>query len=84
MLAAPQWPIYALSPDQWKAASQAGIAELPEPTPGACEWQLWAYSPTLLPGTNSVDPLSLILSLQDNPDERIQLALDELKEQLPW
>lgn len=84
MLAAPQWPIYALSPAQWKAATQAGIEELPEPTPSACEWQLWSYSPALLPGTSSVDPLSLILSLQDNQDERIQLALDELKELLPW
>ncbi len=51
---------------------------------GTCEWQLWSHNPALLDGTGAVDPLSLTLSLQDNPDERIQLALDELKEQLPW
>lgn len=84
MLAAPQWPTYALSPAQWKVATQAGVEVLPEPVTGACEWQLWSYSPALLPGSPTVDPLSLTLSLQDNPDERIQLALDELKEQLPW
>lgn len=84
MLAEPKWPIYAISPAQWRAATQAGIEELPEAADGACEWQLWSYTPALLAGTGVVDPLSLTLSLQDNPDERIQLALDELKEQLPW
>lgn len=84
MLAEPKWPIYAISPVQWRAATQAGIEELPEANVGACEWQLWSYNPALLPGTGAVDPLSLTLSLQDNPDERIQLALDELKEQWPW
>jgi hypothetical protein len=31
-----------------------------------------------------VDPLSLTLNLQGDSDERIQLALDELKDQFPW
>lgn len=84
MLAEPKWPIYAISPTQWRAATQAGIEELPEAAAGACEWQLWSYAPALLVVTGVVDPLSLTLSLQDNPDERIQLALDEIKEQLPW
>lgn len=84
MLGEPKWPSYALSPAQWRAATQAGVDELPEATAGACEWQLWSYSPALLAGTGAVDPLSLTLSLQDNPDERVQLALDALKEQLPW
>lgn len=84
MLAEPKWPIYAISPAQWRTATQAGIKELPEAMAGACEWQLWSYNPALLDGTGGVDPLSLTLSLQDNPDERIQLALETLKEQLPW
>ena len=84
MLAEPKWPIYAIGPVQWRAATLADIEELPEAVAGACEWQLWSYSPALLAGTGAVDPLSLTLSLQDNPDERIQLALDALKEQLPW
>jgi len=84
MLTEPKWPVYAVSTAEWKAATDAGVRELPEPITGACEWQLWSYSPALLPGTATVDPLSLILSLHDNPDDRIQLALDELKRQLPW
>ena len=84
MLTEPQWPVYALSPAQWKAATQAGVETLPEQLPGACEWQLWHYNPALVPDSATVDPLSLTLSLQDEADERVQLALGELKERFPW
>lgn len=84
MLTEPKWPVFALTAAAWKAATDAGVRELPEPEAGAEEWQLWSYSPALVPDANTVDPLSLTLSLQENADERIQLALDELKGQLPW
>lgn len=84
MLTEPKWPVYAVSPVAWKAATDAGVRALPEPIAGAQEWQLWSYSPALLSGVATVDPLSLMLSLQDNVDDRVQLALDELKGQLPW
>jgi hypothetical protein len=45
---------------------------------------VWSYTPALLPDSKTVDPLSLTLSLQDAADERIQQALDELKEHFPW
>jgi hypothetical protein len=84
MLAEPQWPSYAISPAQWKTATQTGIETLPEPLPGACEWELWHYNPALVPNSETVDPLSLTLSLQGNTDERVQLAVDELKGRFPW
>lgn len=84
MLAEPQWPVYAITSADWKAATEAGIRELPEPVAGAQEWQVWSYSPALVPDAPTVDPLSLTLSLQDNADERVQLALDELHGQFPW
>ena len=84
MLAEPQWSVYAVSPAQWKAATETGIEILPEPLAGASEWQLWRYNPALAPDREKVDPLSLTLSLQDEADERVQLALDELKERFPW
>jgi len=84
MLAEPQWPIYALSPAQWKAATQAGLETLPELLPGACEWQLWHYNPAIVPESATVDPLSLTLSLQHEADERVQLALGELKKHFQW
>jgi hypothetical protein len=84
MLTEPKWPVRAVTIAQWKEATSAGVRELPEPTAGAQEWQLWTYSPALLPDVATVDPLSLTLSLQDSVDDRIQIALDELKGQLPW
>ncbi len=84
MLTEPKWPIYALTAADWKAATDAGVRELPEPEAGAQEWQLWSYSPALVPDATTVDPLSLTLSLQEDADDRVQLALDELKGQLPW
>jgi DNA-binding transcriptional ArsR family regulator len=84
LLAEPAMPVYAVSPVQWKAAMKAGVEELMEPRKGCCEWQLWNYSPELLANSRTVDPLSLTLSLQHETDERVQLALDELRKQFPW
>jgi hypothetical protein len=84
MLVEPSWPTYALSPSQWKLASQQGAKTVPEPEPGALQLELWNYSPALVPDTALVDPLSLILSLQSDADDRVQQALAEIEEHLPW
>ena len=67
-----------------KELTGAGIETLPEPLPGACEWELWHYDSALIHESETVDPLSLTLSLQGSTDERVQLALDELKGRFPW
>jgi HPt (histidine-containing phosphotransfer) domain-containing protein len=84
MVADPPEPTCALSPAQWKAARQARVETLPSQMPGACEWQVWSYSPALAPNSNTVDPLSPILSLRDEADERVQKALNELRGTFPW
>ena len=84
MLVEPSWQTYALSPSQWKVASQQGAKTVPEPEPGALQLELWNYSPAFVPDTALVDPLSLILSLQSDADDRIQQALDAIEERLPW
>ena len=48
--------------------------------------EVWKYNPLVLVGElpndlSVVDPLSLYLSLQDNHDERIEMALDKIIEQ---
>lgn len=83
MLNDPRVPVQAISLSVWNALNSA-VDVLPEAQIGAYEWQLWSYAPALLPGSDTVDPLSLILSLRDNSDERVQSALDELEAQLPW
>jgi hypothetical protein len=84
MLAEPHWSTYALGPSQWREVREAGVETLPDPVPGAREWQLWRYSPALVPNDETVDPLSLTLSLLNDSDERVQLALQELEGKLPW
>ncbi len=84
MLTEPPWPVYAMTSTDWKAITDAGIRPLPEPIAGAQEWEVWSYSPALTPNSPTVDPLSLMLSLQGSTDDRIGLALDQLKGHLPW
>jgi hypothetical protein len=42
--------------------------------------EVWAYAPELLSEGASVDPLSLYLSMREDPDERVQTALAQLLE----
>lgn len=47
--------------------------------------EVWIYPPALLAHDGLVDDISLLLSLETNPNERIQMGLDEIrkKHQLP-
>ena len=83
-LTEPQWPVRAVTSRQWLSATRAGLVTTAEPESGTVEWQVWTYDPALGTSRNMVDPLSLTLSLQSESDERIQLALEELKERYPW
>lgn len=82
LISPPQIPVYAVHMAAWRDFGRQ-LVPVPEPMPGATEWQLWSYSPFLQEDSKTVDVLSLILSLQDSADDRLQLAIDELTEQLP-
>ena len=45
---------------------------------GGVPVELWKYDPRLLSGNDTVDDISLYLSLMDQRDDRVQRALDEL------
>jgi hypothetical protein len=84
-LAEPTTSCYAIDGAQRRGLALGGDhLELPEASPGSIEWQVWSYSPAMLPDCDTVDPISLFLSLKDESDERVQMALGELKEHLPW
>ena len=51
---------------------------------GQNEIQVWKYNPQMLSSTGVVDKLSLYLSLKDNEDERIQIELERLINEMPW
>jgi predicted DNA-binding transcriptional regulator len=42
--------------------------------------EVWSYDPSLLSKSGRVDEISLLLSLESEPDERIQMGLDEIRE----
>ncbi len=44
----------------------------------------WHYDPQCLTTNDAVDPLSLYLSLKESPDERVQIALNQLMESFQW
>ena len=46
---------------------------------GGIPAEVWGYDPFLLSSDDSVDDISLLLTLQDNDDERIQKELDRIR-----
>ncbi|MFK2891355.1 hypothetical protein [Dyella flagellata] len=84
LLAEPRMPIYAMTRADWKQLQPPKNERVPAGSDDAYVIQVWNYSPTLQGEGKTVDPLSLILSLGEHHDERVQAAINELKEQLPW
>ena len=84
MLTEPPQPIHAASATQWKRAQKVGVRHDLVPALMAVQWQIWSYPPRLLRDSPVVDSLSLTLSLKDEPDERVQQAVDELRDKFPW
>ena len=72
----------------WYALTKREVDALKEPVDrmfGKNIIQIWRYSPQLLtnrPGV--VDKLSLYLSLKDDEDERIQIELENLINEMTW
>jgi DNA-binding MarR family transcriptional regulator len=84
MLAEPKRKVLAISHTDWnrKYRSIAGGTVPAEDAP--IEVELWRYDPKPLSVNNIVDPLSLYLSLKDEPDERIEQAREQLLKELAW
>ena len=85
LLAEPSRPVWAMTGQEWQNFThRATIVELPAAEETGVEIEIWHYSPTLLTTGRTVDKLSLYLSLRDEEDERIQIALKELMEGMIW
>lgn len=83
MLGVPSEPTYAVASRAWRGAENRPQA-IPMQDDGTCLVELWRYPPEVTARDGCVDPLSLGLSLQDYTDERVEQALEELMESLPW
>ncbi|HPV05383.1 MAG TPA: hypothetical protein PLC24_12545 [Myxococcota bacterium] len=91
MLAEPARGVWAVGQNDWLAFARNGGARLLDrPDADSLEIEIWRYPPKLFGKLGfggmdgGVDPLSLYLSLREDPDERVQMALDELLGAIRW
>ncbi len=84
LLEAPAHRVRAARREDWLAAMAADplLQDLGRDA-ARIELQIWRYSPALARG-QAVDLLSLLASLRDAPDERVQIATKELRDAMPW
>jgi len=82
-LTEPAEPVFAVASRHWPKGPETPPA-IPTPDTGTCVVELWRYPPAATAAQGRVDPLSLSLSLGDAKDERVQLALQALMEQMAW
>lgn len=79
----PEIPIYAVSSGYYKNISENRRINGNKYT-GEKFLEIWSYNPAILSKRKLVDPLSLFLSLRENRDERIQIALNDLLSGVRW
>jgi hypothetical protein len=86
MISADSAPVYAMSMSEFNAAVEEGkLLRHFRGETDSVEIEQWIYAPTVISGDGKqVDDLSLYLSLRDSPDERVQSALVEMMEAMPW
>jgi len=78
-------PTYACYLKDWKrlAVMKSGL-EICHAEEASARIECWRYDPRRLTEANTVDRLSLFLSLANSPDERVRLAANSLVEEMPW
>jgi hypothetical protein len=78
-------PTYAIWRRRYRSLMEQGMVH------GCCAreeanlcLETWTYDPLVLSAEDTVDPLSLFLTMRDSPDERIQQQLRILIEGIEW
>ncbi len=82
MISAGSRPTYAVGASDWEEETRQSLGATGEQH--GAEIELWTYDPRLLARDGLVDRLSLFLSLRESEDERVQAALSEMMESMPW
>lgn len=78
-------PVLAIHSPKFSALLREGkLTVCPYREEGCAQVELWRYDPTPLAEDGTVDRLSLYLSLKGHPDERVEGALHDLLEAVPW
>jgi DNA-binding MarR family transcriptional regulator len=82
MIGADARQVYAISRAGWERLRPT-VTVVPVPE-APVELEIWRYDPALFSANRTVDPLSLVVSLADEKDERIEQALRQILEEFPW
>ncbi|PCJ54822.1 MAG: hypothetical protein COA70_03775 [Planctomycetota bacterium] len=78
-------PVRAIDGDFLRKAEESqGLSVAEDMEFAQIKLEVWEYDPGLLAKGESVDPLSLFLCLREDPNERMQGALEELLGDLTW
>ncbi len=81
MLHPPLIPSYAIDNETWKTWIHSGtLQELPSAEDADLEIEIWKYNPLLFAKEGVVDSFSLSLSLEEVPDDRVNIALIKMME----
>jgi hypothetical protein len=84
MLADPSQPVFGMTKKQFDTMVDEKKFKVAVSVDETRAWvEIWAYR-CLKESNKRADEASLLLSLEGNPDERVQQALDELKETVAW
>ena len=79
---------YAIERSKFYDLQKKALLKNPNELEGMYCLELWKYNPEILTKgitkDDNVDPLSLYLSLQDNRDERVEMALDTIIKKFVW
>lgn len=65
-----------------KAMDEGAMDNCPFEEDATIVVEAWAYAPKILSEGPSVDPLSLYLTMKDDPDERVQMAIEQIVKEL--
>ena len=90
MLQPPQLPTYSIGIEIWKNLLNSNmVTEHTVNKFSSLEnldfsLEIWSYNPKLFAKDNFTDPFSLYLSLKDNPDDRVQITLEQMMRQIEW
>lgn len=84
MLNSPQRPIVAVSKINSMIKNIVAIDEKWEYQGEVYQLEIWKYNPLLFAVDNMVDPVSMLMCLQDCMDERVQGELEDYMEELKW
>ncbi|MHA6197578.1 hypothetical protein ACX3YG_24800 [Pseudomonas wadenswilerensis] len=84
LLAGPTQPVYGMTRNTFDLLLEGKDFKVADSVDDTRAWvEIWAYR-SLKANDKIADEASLLLSLEDHPDERIQIALDELREEVTW